>query len=89
MFIVFSINQNHQESVSSVNGIRRAMRLALIKITKSPYHYTIEKDIINSLALIKITKSPYLFVYHSLVSRRLALIKITKSPYQRSANNAY
>ena len=33
----FSINQNHQESVSSNRHHSLLFRLALIKITKSPY----------------------------------------------------
>ena len=33
--------------------------LALIKITKSPYHMFLVVIILEGLALIKITKSPY------------------------------
>ena len=57
---MFSINQNHQESVSDEVVKTQKESLALIKITKSPYPETTRLAIINCLALIKITKSPYL-----------------------------
>ena len=55
--------------------------LALIKITKSPYHMLQYSFIHFSLALIKITKSPYLQFVEVYIIQSLALIKITKSPY--------
>ena len=80
--IMFSINQNHQESVSYRRKDSTSKSLALIKITKSPYQ---KKEIavnIMSLALIKITKSPYHKILEQNVGKGLALIKITKSPYR-------
>ena len=55
----FSINQNHQESVSIIQDYGKTIRLALIKITKSPYQGKVGDTMLESLALIKITKSPY------------------------------
>ena len=57
---MFSINQNHQESVSIVYELVGRYSLALIKITKSPYQVLSTSNSFISLALIKITKSPYL-----------------------------
>ena len=60
LVLLFSINQNHQESVSSVAYNLGFDSLALIKITKSPYHNHFLEFTHDCLALIKITKSPYL-----------------------------
>ena len=78
---MFSINQNHQESVSLDRGPNGFGSLALIKITKSPYHDLSDVTLTSRLALIKITKSPYLARQSLPQPMRLALIKITKSPY--------
>ena len=80
--VMFSINQNHQESVSVYYIFYVSLYLALIKITKSPYQQEINILMAESLALIKITKSPYLEISKVAKMLSLALIKITKSPYQ-------
>ena len=59
----------------------KKFRLALIKITKSPYQLGAKNDLKGSLALIKITKSPYPGSIGNKDVTGLALIKITKSPY--------
>ena len=59
-------------------------RLALIKITKSPYPLLKGLTVAKCLALIKITKSPYQQFTEVLACTSLALIKITKSPYHTS-----
>ena len=56
---MFSINQNYQESVSTIVTKNTANSLALIKITKSPYPALEAVNNMKGLALIKITKSPY------------------------------
>ena len=77
----FSINQNHQESVSKLRSFDKGWEFSINQNHQESVSTGNRKQHKLGLALIKITKSPYRNMLMIFVSMCLALIKITKSPY--------